>query len=169
MKKLAMLTVCFALIIACLSGCANTPGENSAGGSKNIEGSLEDLMQKIYDNLDDDVRLPMMLTSIVLSEDMDFFSIPWFIGSEDVKFSEGLGSEALVGAIPYSLVLLRMEDGVDIESQKQLIKDSVDPRKWICVGVDPSEVIVDNIGNLVVVIMSTDCEQIHDSFLKLAD
>jgi hypothetical protein len=62
-----------------------------------------------------------------------------------------------------------MEDGADIEAAKTLIKDSVNPAKWICVAVDPSNVVVDNIGNLVVLIMSDDSAKIHESFLKLGE
>ena len=35
----------------------------------------------------------------------------------------------------------------------QTIKDNVNPRKWICVGVEAEDVIVKNKGNLVILIM----------------
>ena len=67
------------------------------------------------------------------------------------------------------MVLIRVDSNTDIEATKKLIKDNVDPMKWICVGVDPEQVIVDNIGDLIFLVMSADAQAYHDSFLKLAE
>jgi hypothetical protein len=42
--------------------------------------------------------------------------------------------------------------------------------KWVCVGVDPDNVIVDSIGDVVILIMSDDNAQaLHQAFLALQD
>lgn len=70
----------------------------------------------------------------------------------------------------YSLCLLRVKEGADIKAIKKDIKENVDPRKWICVGVDPDNIIVDNIGDVVVLIMSDDAgSALHDAFLQLKE
>ena len=92
----------------------------------------------------------------------------YYIGSNDIPFAQAVASEAMIMAKAYSLVLLRMEDGADIEVAMAKIRENVDPQKWICVGVDPSDVIVDSIGNLVILIMADNSSQLHESFLALA-
>ena len=68
----------------------------------------------------------------------------------------------------YSLCLLRVKDGTDIEQLKADIKANVNPAKWICVSVEDEIVIVDNIGDVVVLIMHNDlAEALHNAFLAL--
>ncbi|MDR1692969.1 MAG: hypothetical protein LBR72_06380 [Oscillospiraceae bacterium] len=165
-NRIAALALAALLLLACIAGCA-TPK------AKNVEGTLEELIQKIYDNLGDAESLPRGVANLPLSEDMginpDGRKIDYYIGSTGIPFSEGVASESLISAVAYSLVLLRMQDNADIEAAKKTIKDTVDPAKWICVAVDPSNVIVDSIGNLVFLVMSDNAAQIHESFLKLAE
>ena len=51
------------------------------------------------------------------------------------------------------MVLLRLADGADVDAVKSKLAESVDPRKWICVGVADENVKIDSVGNLVCVIM----------------
>ena len=63
---------------------------------------------------------------------------------------------------------MRVGEGTDIEQLKQDIKDNVNPQKWVCVGVDPDNIIVDSIGDIVILIMSdTDAQDLHQAFLSL--
>jgi len=95
-------------------------------------------------------------------------NVVYFIGADDIPFREAVVSEAALMAQPYSLVLLRMEEGADIEAAKSKIRSGVNPRKWECVGIDPADVVVDNIGDLVILIMAHNSKQLHESFLTLA-
>ncbi|MDR1669073.1 MAG: hypothetical protein LBR76_03870, partial [Oscillospiraceae bacterium] len=95
--------------------------------------------------------------------------IDYYIGKTGIPFREGVASESAIGSTAYSLVLLRMEDNADIEKAKTDIKGSVKPNKWICVAVDPGNVVVDSLGNLVILIMSDNSKALHDAFLKLAE
>ena len=50
------------------------------------------------------------------------------------------------------------------------IKENVNPRKWICVGVEKEDVIVKNKGNLIILIMvkdETTRNKIEQGFDKL--
>jgi hypothetical protein len=111
--------------------------------------------------------LPAFTMDAVLTpqgtEDND--NIAYFIGADDIPFIEGYVSE---GMMAYSVVLLRMEPGSDIQGAMARIKNGVDPMKWICAGVDPSDVIVDNIGDLVILIMADNSKQLHEAFLELS-
>ena len=162
MKKITILALSFALLAVCLSGC-------SGEGGQKVEGTLEELTQRIYGNLDPSVELPPVMNMALTEEGTEFNPhIEYFIGAKGIPFAEGLVSEAAIGAHAYSLVLLRMEPGADIEAAKALIKENVDPMKWICVGVDPADVVVDSIGDLVVLIMSEHSAALREAFQKLA-
>jgi hypothetical protein len=136
---------------------------------------VDEVLQRIYDGLDKTIQLPFLM-SIPLSEDMglenDGIKISYYIGTTGIPFTEGVASEAAIGGA-YSVCLLRMKNNANIEKAKKDIKDSVNPSKWICYTTDV--VIVDNIGDLVILIMTNDetapgvGQARHDSFKKLAE
>ena len=116
---------------------------------KEISGTLEEIMEKVYANIPEE-ELPMMLGNIELTSE----NIEGFIGTADVKYTEAIANESMTGSIAHSVVLLRLENESDAAVAVKTIKDNVNPRKWIC--VEASKVIVKNRGNVVILIMSTD-------------
>jgi len=146
MKKIKIFSLITIMIsgLFLLSGCS----------SDNLDGSLEDIMNNlnnsVYEGVADDQK--PMLGNINVSTDMQD-NIEYYIGTKDIEYEEILASEPMMGSIAYSVVLVRMKDGADIESAKQKILDNVDPRKWICVEVPKEDVIVKNRGNLIILIM----------------
>ena len=62
----------------------------------------------------------------------------------------------MIGSIAHSVVLVRVEDNANVEDVKNKIKENVNPRKWICVGVEKEDVIIKNKGNLIIVIIVGD-------------
>ncbi len=152
MKKIKIVSVIFVVCaLLLMTGC----------GTKNVEGSLEDIMTKLYADINED-ELPMMLTNTQLNTD----NIANYIGTSDVDFKEGIVSESMTGSIPHSVVLLRVNDNANIESIKQTIKDSANPRKWIC--VEAENVYVESNGNLIILIMSNDiADKIRTNFNNL--
>ena len=129
---------------------------------KQVEGTLEKIMTKVYADIPEDER-PMMLTNTELTKD----NIENYLGTKDIEYKEALASESAVGSIAHSVVLVRMKDGADIESAKKKIKESVNPRKWVC--VEAEKVVVKNKGNLIILIMSSSdyTKKIENSFDNL--
>lgn len=154
MKKIALLLLLVVCTIA-LGGC----------GQKNVEGTLEDIMTKVYADVKDDEK-PMMLGNVeVTSENAEYY-----LGSSDIEYKEALASESMIGSIAHSVVLVRVKENADVEKIKTQIKESINPRKWICVGVEDEDVIVENIGDLVVLILvqeETTRGKIENSFNNL--
>ena len=84
------------------------------------------------------------------------------------KFKEALASESMVGSIAHSVVLVRVDDASKTATVAQTIKDNVNPRKWLCVGVEEDQVIVKNKGNLIILIMVADgAEELEAGFDSL--
>ena len=158
MKKVLAAALCLVLAVG-MAACGS-----EGGGSKNVEGTLTDLMAKIYETAAAEVEAPL-----ILETPLDDDNKAYMLGSADVTFTEGLASEAAIMTIPHSMVLIRVDEATDIEATKQLIRDNVNPGKWICAWVEPDQVIVDNIGNLIFLVMSKDAEVYHQSFLALAE
>lgn len=154
MKKIISMLLTFMLALSVVA-CSN-----SKASSSNVEGSLTDIMAKVYEG----VEAPMLAQTEVNSENLSYF-----LGVESLDFKEALASEPMINAIAHSVVLVRVNDGVDVEKVKTEIKEKVDPRKWICVEVESNNVIVDSIGDLIILIMDNEnAETLHKNFQNLA-
>lgn len=142
MKKIKLFSLVLVSVFTLfgLTGC----------GSENVDGTLEDLMTKMYQDIPEDER-PMLANTVIDEENIEMF-----LGTSEIEYEEALASEPMIGSIAHSVVLLRTKDNADIEAVKTKIKESVNPRKWICVGVEEEDVIVENKGNLIVLIMVAD-------------
>lgn len=157
-KKVSIL--CLALMMVVLVGCSSNSKESN--GSDLSKLSLEDMMTKVYEGIAED-KLPN-LSNIPVTKDV----ATGFLGTDTLDFKEALASEPMMSSIAHSVVLVRMNDGADIEKAKTEIKEKVDPRKWICVEVDPNNVIVDSKDNVIILIMSNEVhKEIHDNFKKI--
>ena len=106
---------------------------------KNVEGTLEEIMTKLYAGIGED-ELPMMLGNIEVTKE----DIQYYIGTNEVSYKEALVSESEVGSIAHSVVLLRLNDAADAENVVSKVKESADPRKWLC--VEAENVIVKSKG-----------------------
>lgn len=158
-KKLFMVAVLFTSLFM-FSAC---------GGNKeaNVEGTLEEIMTQVYAKVNElgDEEKPMLANMPVDSE-----SAEYYLGSADLDFKEALACEPMMGSIAHSTVLVRANEGADIEALKQTIKEKVNPQKWICVGVAPEDVIVESKGDLVILIMVEDAklrQMIQEGFAGL--
>lgn len=119
------------------------------GKVKNIEGTLEEIMTKIYARIAED-ELPMMLTNMEVTSE----TAEYYLGTADLDFKEALVSESGVGSIAHSVVLVRLNDASKAEETVTKIKENADPRKWLC--VEASNVVVKSKGDLVILIMSNE-------------
>ena len=151
MKKIILLmVVCMTFF---LTGC----------GSKNVEGSLEEIMTKVYANVADDEK-PMGLANTEVTDE----NIEYYLGTSDIEYKEALASESMTGSIAHSVVLVRVKENANVEAIKTKIKENVDPRKWICVGVEEDEVVVKSKGDLIILIMTqTGKEKLEKGFDNL--
>ena len=113
---------------------------------KNVEGTLEELMAKVYEGIPEE-NLPALMDMPLDSE-----SVEGFLGTTEVSFKEAVAREPMMSSVPHSVVLVRLNDAKDADAAVEKIKASVNPRKWIC--VEASNVIVKSKGDLVILIMA---------------
>ena len=116
---------------------------------ENVEGTLTDLMAKVYGEIPAE-ELPMMLGDMPIDSE----SAEYFLGTADVSFKEALANEPMISSIAHSVVLVRLNDARDAKDAVEKIKTSVNPSKWLCATA--SKVIVESRGDLVILIMSSE-------------
>ena len=152
-----------------LNGTAITPDGNKAVNIQpgiSVVSGLNDIIEKVYKDLPVD-HTPSGLTNIELNDE----NIADYIGTKDIKYKEAIARESMIGAIAHSVILIRTEKDADIKEMKETILENVNPRKWVCVGVEKEDVIIKNKGDLLIVIIVEDevgRKSISEGFDKLS-
>lgn len=153
MKKIGYGLLILSLVL-CFAGCQKQ--------SENISGSLSDIMKEVYKNIPED-ELPELINEKVNKDNQEYY-----LGSSDITYKEALASEPLMSSVAHSVVLVRANSVKDVDNIKKEIKEKIDPRKWVCVGVDEKNVFVESKGDLVILIMDNKyAATIRDNFLNL--
>lgn len=137
------MTVITAMVMTVCIGCSSS----STAQSSALSGSPSEIIEKIYDQMSMD-DMPMMMDPIEIDEE----NIEYYLGTSDVLYEEGAVSEPMISSIAYSLAVIRMQDGADIEETKQTIEQSVNPAKWICVEAEKVSVV--SRDDVILLIMS---------------
>lgn len=133
-----------------------------------ISGTLPEIIDKIYETADLDEDQRQLIKDGVETMEIPRENMAYFFGI-DVDCEEAVASEPMINAIPFSICLMRVKEDTDIEALKKEIKENVNPRKWVCVEVDQSDVRVESVGDLVLLIMADDSEKYSEAFHALAE
>lgn len=112
------------------------------------DSSLALIMASVYRDVSEYLTPDRMIASEITQDNMAYF-----LGVDTLKIKEGLAVEPMIRPAAHSVCLVRLADGEDVEKAKKAIAENVNPYKWICAGVDPENVRVDNIGNLIILVM----------------
>lgn len=155
-KKIFLSFMCLLSVTLLLSGCGKK--------NENLDMDLDKVIDKVYEGIGTD-EMPSVVTTEVTKD-----NVTYYLGTDKVDYKEAYASEPMMSSIAYSVVVVRLNDGANVEEAKQLIKDNVDPRKWFC--VDAEIVTVDNIGDTIMLIMMDELNEdlatkIRDNFLNL--
>ena len=143
MKKFMTLFLC-AVMVLTLAACGNS---GSNGGNK--EGDTMDLtamVDQLYEGISAD-NMPMVMTQEVPA---DAFEGVFFIPA--VEGAEGVMSEPMMSSVAWSVCLLRVADGTEVESVRADIEKNVNPAKWLCVEAKNVDVIAN--GNTILLAMT---------------
>jgi len=136
----------------------DSENQESVEENTDSELSFEEIIAAMYEKAE--LELPMIGYTELNKENMEYM-----LGVNNFDFIEGTVSEPMMGSFAHSVVLFTVEDGSDIETIKSDIKNNVDGRKWICVGVEPENIVVENVGNNIILIMSESSEALSEAFM----
>ncbi len=124
------------------------------------------LINKIYEGKTE--NLPMLDTQI-----LDFVNTPetaqYATDIEDFSDIEyAVASLPMMNAQAYSLTILKVKDGADVEAVAKMVNEKAQLNRWVCVCAD--KVLTTSSGNVVFSIMSNaeTAQTIYDSFKTLA-
>ena len=155
MKKFMTLFLC-AVMVLTLVAC----GKSGNGGNK--EGDTMDLtamVDKLYEGISAD-NMPMVMTQEVPAEAFEgVFFIP------AVEGATGVMSEPMMSSVAWSVCLLRVADGTDVETVRADIEKNVNPAKWLCVEAKNVDVIAN--GNTILLAMTGEnAEAAHETIVN---
>ena len=158
---LAVLAVVVAVVVVILM-------MNSKSSSNLSVKSAEDLtalVDKIYEGVS--IEMPMLMTQELDMTDTE--TVKYFTGLENIDDIEYVvASEPMMTSQAYSLMLVKVKDGVDAEAIAKSMNENVDERKWICVTAEKIYTVAS--GDVVCLVMSNEqtAKTVYDSFKTLA-
>ena len=142
MKKIIALYLVLAMTAALFAGCA---AKKAA-----LEGTPAEIIEKIY------AQKTVEFSPVTLTPDDPDYGSMWdwayYTGLADGnKVKEAAVSEPMIGAIAFSMVVLRVNEGEDAKAVAQEMKDNINTRKWMC--VEAGDLQVAGYGDVVMLIM----------------
>lgn len=151
MKKLLSLGVAMLAVVILLTGC----------GNNNLSMSAKEVIDAVYK----DVNIEFALGETV---EIDQESMAYHLGVDNLKVEEAYVSDAMMSSQAHSVAVIKLKDGEDIAAAKKAIEENANPRKWLC--VEAEQVIVENIGNTIILIMSNKdiAPKIQENFKNLS-
>lgn len=174
MKKIiCMLLLAANLLTAIsLSSCANNGSGDNAENTQNTENTdktnngtnssttapsggeespASPSLQEIADSIQStDYEYPSLMSVEVGADTFEYF---FGIAKPD-GVKEALAVEPAMTSVPFSLCLIRVEEGTDTAKLASTIKEKVDPAKWVCVTASYVETAVN--GDLIILVMDGD-------------
>ena len=126
---------------------------------------LSALVDKVYEGLQ--IEMPMLMTQAIDVTDSD--AVKYITGldnADDVEYV--VASEPMMTSQAYSLVLVKVKDGANIEEMAKTMNENIDARKWICVTAE--KIYTTTSGDVICLVMSREevAKPVYEKFKTLA-
>ena len=163
-KQSIIIIICACVIVFAVVGVLAIKNSKKSSQIK-FENSEEILkmFDSIYANLKDE--LPSLQTAEL--DATDALTVSAYTGLKSNENVESLVvSEPLMNAQAYSVVVVKVKDGADMESMKKEMLDNINMRKWICVSAD--KLYITSTGNVIFIVMSSEdwAKPVYEEFKK---
>lgn len=151
MKKIAFV-LALVLTMSVFAGCGSSASETTvptttAPAAAAPEGTTDELMNKIYENVT--VELALMNIPVDLADE---YAVSAYTGAATAEgIVEATASEPMMGSQAYSITLARCESAEAAAALAQTMFDNIDTRKWICVEATEKQAVV--CGDLALFVM----------------
>ena len=157
MKKMISMLLALVLVLG-LAACGNntpateTPVETPTEAEKHVEGTMEELANKIVEIQPVEFMGGTMPVDLTDTSEDGLWAIQYFTGlSGAEQIADVAVFEPMMGSLPFSMVLVRTAEGADVAAVAEGMKTGIDQRKWICVEADDLQVV--SFGDVVMLIM----------------
>ena len=149
MKKFIAMLLALAMMFS-FAACGTTtaPVEEV----KNVEGTMEELLNKIVEIQPVEfMGMAMTLDLTDTSEDGLYFLSSNTGLSDAESITDAAFFGPMMGSIAYTMSMVRVKEGADVKTVAETMKNNIDTRKWICVEADDLQVV--SYGDVVMLIM----------------
>ena len=127
-----------------------TEGETEAPAADTT--TLEGIINAIYEKNPVEFMAGSIGIDLTDTSEDGLWTLKAFTGLENADMiNEAWASEAMIGSIPYSMVLVRATDAANAEAVADAMKAGIDQRKWICVEAD--DLLTTACGDVVMLVM----------------
>ena len=154
MKKFVSIALVLAMalsLVACGGKEAATPTEEQAA-VVTLEGTMEELLNKVVEQQPVEFMGGVMPVDLTDTSEDGMWALKAFTGLDSAELiTEAAAFEPMIGAIPFSMVMVRVADAANAQTVAEAMKAGIDQRKWICVEAD--DLMVAGYGDVVMLIM----------------
>lgn len=167
-KTVKIIIAALVVVVAVVAVLVAVLGTNSKPTSNlniNTEDELTSLVDQIYSGIT--IEMPMLQTMPINTAEVD--TVKYMTGLDNVDGVEYVVvSEPMMSSQAYSLVLVKVKDGANVEEIAKTMNDNIDTRKWLCVTAE--KVYTATSGDVVCLVMSNadTAKTVYDSFKTLA-
>lgn len=148
MKKWIALMLALVLT-ASLAACGQ---KETAAVEKTLAGTMEENAWKIMEIAPVEFMAGSMPLDLTDTSEDGLWALSYYTGLQSAEnITDAAIYEPMIGSQAFSLVMVRVAEGVDAKTVAQEMSDNIDTRKWICVGAD--EKVVAGYGDAVMLIM----------------
>lgn len=168
MNKIVKIVIAIIVAIVIIMGVnlfrKSSPKQKSNLNINNND-DLVSLINQIYEGVT--IEMPKLQTQALDVTDANM--VKTFTGLDSTENIENLVvSEPLMSSQAYSLVLVKVKDGANINEMAKAMNENIDVRKWICVSAE--KVYTATSGNVICLVMTNadTAKVVYDSFKAIA-
>lgn len=170
MKKVFII-IAFVAIIAFLAFTFIGTGEPNVEQpiASNLDlNTAEDLINFVDKMYEENKNLygSLMTQAVDVADNALVSSFTGLKDAKDVQFC--IVSEPMMSSQAYSLVLVKVKEGVDVEKIAKTMNENINMRKWIC--VEAEKAYTTSSGDIVCLVMSSEsmAKPVYTKFMELA-
>lgn len=168
MNKIVKIVIAIIVAIVIIMGVnlfRNSSPKQESNLNINNNDDLVSLINQIYEGVT--IEMPKLQTQALDVTDANM--VKTFTGLDSTENIENLVvSEPLMSSQAYSLVLVKVKDGANINEMAKAMNENIDVRKWICVSAE--KVYTATSGNVICLVMTNadTAKVVYDSFKAIA-
>ena len=168
MNKIVKIVIAIIVAIVIIMGVnlfRNSSPKQESNLNINNNDDLVSLINQIYSGIT--IEMPRLQTQALDVTDANM--VKTFTGLDSTENIENLVvSEPLMSSQAYSLVLVKVKDGANINEMAKAMNENIDVRKWICVSAE--KVYTATSGNVICLVMTNadTAKVVYDSFRAIA-
>ena len=176
MKRFFAIGLSALMLLGMFAGCGKSAEptqatETTEAAKQPLTDSLDVIIEKIYAESPTEIAVMTQILELSDTSEDGLWLLKSSTGLDSAELiSEAAVSEAMIGSIPYSMVLVRVKDAANAKAVAEKMKEGIDPRKWICVEADDMQ--VSGYCDVVMLVMigsgNGSAQSFTDGFAKVA-